>query len=250
MIRVFNIILLSFKIGTRVSPGLVMYARILESSKHGAPVTRNFHPRPRGPTPKHSIWDKYKGCWVEDPDNPPPEKRRVGRPSKRPRPSREEVEEEDDPRRLRARPEAAVLVAVGVGFDVQGPLLARQAHRAHRGPPTAGTSQRSAASSSVPTRRPTKAGSFTPRRPPRLEYIHRLLIDDYGLTLAWLIIEKTEAGDDDEETYARHYTRRAGSARREPRPTFGRPPAAGLRPAPGHRPSAGPGRRPEIINKY
>ena len=45
-------------------------------------------------------------------------------------------------------------------------------------------------------------------------YIHRLLIDDYGLTLAWLIIEKTEAGDDDEETYARHYTRRAGTARR------------------------------------
>ena len=49
----------------------------------------------------------------------------------------------------------------------------------------------------------------------RLEYIHRLLIEDYGLTLAWLIIEKTEAGDDnDEEIYSRHYTRRAGTARR------------------------------------
>ena len=48
----------------------------------------------------------------------------------------------------------------------------------------------------------------------RVEYIHRLLISDYGLTLAWLIIEKTEAGDDEEETYARHYTRRSGAARR------------------------------------
>ena len=49
----------------------------------------------------------------------------------------------------------------------------------------------------------------------RLEYIHRLLIEDYGLTLAWLIIEKTEAGDEnDEEIYSRHYTRRAGTARR------------------------------------
>jgi hypothetical protein len=49
----------------------------------------------------------------------------------------------------------------------------------------------------------------------RLEYIHRLLIDDYGLTLAWLIIEKAsgDGDDDDEETYARQYTRRAHGPR-------------------------------------
>ena len=50
------------------------------------------------------MWDKYKGCWVEDPENPPPKKRRVGRPSKEPPPReespppREDVEEEGDVR--------------------------------------------------------------------------------------------------------------------------------------------------------
>ena len=43
------------------------------------------------------MWDKYKGCWVEDPENPPPKKRRVGRPSKE-SPPREDVEEEGDVR--------------------------------------------------------------------------------------------------------------------------------------------------------
>ena len=33
---------------------------------------------------------------MEDPDNPPPEKRHAGRPLKRPPPPREEVEEEDE----------------------------------------------------------------------------------------------------------------------------------------------------------
>ena len=50
------------------------------------------------------MWDKYKGCWVEDPENPPPKKRRVGRPSKEPPPReespppREDFEEEGDVR--------------------------------------------------------------------------------------------------------------------------------------------------------
>jgi hypothetical protein len=52
-------------------------------------------------------------------------------------------------------------------------------------------------------------------RDTRLQYIHRLLIDDYGLTLAWIIIEKASGdGDDyDEETYARQYTRGAHGPR-------------------------------------
>ena len=48
----------------------------------------------------------------------------------------------------------------------------------------------------------------------RLDYIHRLLIDDYGLTLAWVILEKEIADDDDDdEIYARQYTRRANETR-------------------------------------
>jgi hypothetical protein len=39
--------------------------------------------RPSGPNPKHKRWDGDKGAWVDDPNNPPPAKKSVGRPRKR-----------------------------------------------------------------------------------------------------------------------------------------------------------------------
>jgi hypothetical protein len=52
----------------------------------------------------------------------------------------------------------------------------------------------------------------------KLEYVHRLLIEDCGLTLAWVIIEKASGADEDEpETYQRQYTRRTGAPRPCPR---------------------------------
>jgi hypothetical protein len=51
-------------------------------------------------------------------------------------------------------------------------------------------------------------------RDTRLDYIHRLLIEDYGLTLAWVILEKEIAREDDDQViYARQYTRRAHATR-------------------------------------
>ena len=47
----------------------------------------------------------------------------------------------------------------------------------------------------------------------KLEYVHRLLIEDCGLTRAWVVVGKTSGGDDEPETYERQYARPRGAAR-------------------------------------
>jgi len=47
----------------------------------------------------------------------------------------------------------------------------------------------------------------------RVDCWYSLLTEDYGMTRAWVIIEKASGGDE-EESYARQYTRPAGTSRR------------------------------------
>ena len=51
----------------------------------------------------------------------------------------------------------------------------------------------------------------------KLEYVHRLLIEECGLTRIWVVVGKTSGDDDEPETHERQYTRPRGAlrARRE-----------------------------------
>jgi hypothetical protein len=52
------------------------------ASKPGAQEKKK-HLKPPGRKPRHKKWDEDVGEWVDDPDDPPPVKKPVGRPKKR-----------------------------------------------------------------------------------------------------------------------------------------------------------------------